>query len=325
MMKSISLHTAFIFLSLVFLILLPLVSCDSTPDAAQANPVPTDTPGSVENTVTLSYTLPFLPIIFTLDSSGHISVGLGLKITTLIGTFEVSASSAITVKPVPDSSLLLVIRHHEGTRLVDSVYRIDVGRGAGHADIKGHFTEVNIGWNGKSNSIFIDASNGDIASIVIQGTATTPTTTVLPSTPTRPPTLASTKETLLVDFLKNTTCNTTSTGVKTAHRYRGKTRLTIHGTGYAKGKQLSDAFYIYTDEHLHAIQPLHDDGIGAILFINNQPADNFIQGAIPAYNAQSDHSYTFSINAPAGQLTFSVGDCKADNNKGTYSITISSP
>lgn len=311
-------------LFLLMISIFPLLIGCSVFNADNGQPTPTDTPSvNVENSVTLSYTFPVIPVTLTIDSSGHISVALGVKITTLIGEFEVSASSAITVKPVPANSLLLVIRHYEGSRLVDSVFRIDVGKGAGTADIKAHISEVKIAWNGKVNNIFVDASNGDITSIMIRGAATTPTTVALTPTITPSPTSTPPQETLTVGFMKNTTCSYMNiyTGVKTAHSYQGSITLTISGTGKAIGNQLSDAFYIFTDEQQKPNSPIHNDTTGAILFINNQPADKFIHGSIPPYNP--NHTYTFTIMAPGGQLIFSVGDCKSSNNQGQYNITIS--
>lgn len=320
------LQTTCLFL-LAATLLLSLAGCeeggDDNNDSGSTQPTPINTPSiNVNNaTVTLSYTLPIIPIKFSIDNHGHITVGLGAEITTLIGEFGVSVSSQITNKPVPDNTLLVVIRHHEGTRLVDSCYRIDVGQGAGSIDIKGYdISEVKIGWNGKSNSVFIDASQGNITSILIRGAATTPTTTVLPSTPTLTPT--PTPETITVNFKKNYTCGNTDNGTRTASEYKGDTKLIVSGTGSAKGNQLSDAFYIYTDNKQKNISPVHDDKVGAILFINGQPADTFINGSTPPYD--SNHTYTFTIHAPGGQLSFSVGDCHPSNNSDTsYTITIS--
>jgi hypothetical protein len=45
-----------------------------------------------------------------------------------------------------------------------------------------------------------------------------------------------------------------------------------------------------------------------------------IIGGIPAYSA--DHTYTFQIEAPGGQLKFAVADDYPANNTGAYTITI---
>ncbi len=150
----------------------------------------------VSNSVTLSYSPPFVPVTFSLDSNGHISFSASARIVTEIGEFAIAAGSAITAFAVPNDSLLLTVRHKQDGNLVDSVYAISVGQGVGNADVKGSINEVKIGWDGKSNSVFIDASNGDITSIVVQGSATTyttpvpvaPTTVVPTATPIPPPT-----------------------------------------------------------------------------------------------------------------------------------------
>ena len=315
MIKHKSLRIAFVSICLMVIFVLAFVAC--APEENPTVPLPMNTSSiSVDNTITLSYTLPIVPVTFSINTEGHISVALGAKITTPIGTFDVNATSDFTVRKVADSSLLLVIRHYKGAQLVDDLYRINVGQSAGKADIAGNIKEVRIGWNGKVNYIFVDASGGDVTTIVIQGVAVTPTTTVLTPTPSQ------VQETLTVDFLKNTTCASKNihAGAKTRYAYHGNTKLTIFGTGKAKGNQLSDAFYIYTDEQGNPISPEHDDSVGAILFINDQPADNFIRASISAFNP--NHVYTFTINAPGGQLAFSVGDCKASNNHGSYTITV---
>ena len=309
MSKRKSLRSSFLFLPLMLLILLTLVSCGDKSNGSS---------NGINNTITLTYTLPILPVSFAIDSHGHIAVGLGVKITTPLGELSVAASSSITVTPVPDNSLLVVIRHYKDSRLVDSSYRIDVGHGVGNADIKGQISEVKIGWNnGKTNYIFIDASNGDITNIVIQVTSPTPTTTVLT------PSGVSTQETIKVDFMKHTTCsyNNTYTGIQTKYTYQGDIVLTVSGVGKAKGNQLSDAFYIYTNEQNKPIDPIHDNVIGAILFINNLPADDFIRSSVPLYT--SNHIYRFTIHVLKGKLIFSVGDCRPQNNSGHYTIIIS--
>jgi hypothetical protein len=150
-----------------------------------------DTSG-VQNTVTVSYTLPIIPITLSFDTNGHIKISASANIITELGEVSVSVGVGPTTYSVPDASLLLTIRHKQDGNLVDTSYQISTG-GAGSADVQGNINEVKVGWNGKSNSVFIDASNGDITSIVVQGAATSYTTpvaaTVVPTdTPTPTPT-----------------------------------------------------------------------------------------------------------------------------------------
>ena len=136
--------------------------------------------GAPDNAITISYTLPVVPITFSFDISGHISVSVSANIVTELGELEISAGSSISTFPTsdPDNSLILTIRHKEDGKLVDTVYQIDTG-GVGGADVRGsNISEVKIGWNGKNNYIFIDASHGDITSITINGKAAK--TTFLP-------------------------------------------------------------------------------------------------------------------------------------------------
>lgn len=133
----------------------------------------------LQNDVTLSYTLPLIPITFSIDTNGHISVSASVNIVTELGEISVSTGAQASPFSVPNNSLLVVIRHQENGNLVDSGYQIDTG-GQGSIDVQGNINEVNVGWNGNSNSVFIDASNGNITSIVLQGTASTDTTPIAP-------------------------------------------------------------------------------------------------------------------------------------------------
>src|SRR5450759_1864920 len=123
---------------------------------------------NAQSTVTISYTPPIVPVTFSFDTNGHISFSVSENIVTELGEVKVAIGAAITPFTVPDTSLLITIRHKQDGELVDSSYQINTGK-VGSADLKGNFSEVKVAWTGKSNSIFIDASNGDITSIVIQG------------------------------------------------------------------------------------------------------------------------------------------------------------
>ncbi len=150
-------------------------------------------------------------------------------------------------------------------------------------------------------------------------------TTVTPDTQNRSGAISSiSQETLLVPFNRVTCFSGNSHGVKTLNSYKGKTRITVSGAGQAKGRQRSDAFYIFTDSANNPlVNPAHRDPnnglIDAVLWIDNQPTDNFMK-PIPAY--RSDHKYAFTINAPGGQLVFSVADCDPRNNTGSFTIVI---
>ncbi|MEO8970225.1 MAG: hypothetical protein ABI406_01350 [Ktedonobacteraceae bacterium] len=80
---------------------------------------------------------------------------------------------------------MITIRHQQHGNLVDTGYQIKTG-GVGNADVQGNINDVKIGWNGNSNSIFIDASHGDITSIAIGGATSHTTSRAVPPTPTQP-------------------------------------------------------------------------------------------------------------------------------------------
>jgi hypothetical protein len=121
-----------------------------------------------------------------------VSFSTSANIVSELGELKVAIGAAITKFNVPDNSLLITIRHKQDGHLFDTSYQINTGH-VGSADVKGNISEVKVAWTGKSNTIFIDASNGDIASIVIQGSASSttsdvPTVVVPTDTPTPIPT-----------------------------------------------------------------------------------------------------------------------------------------
>jgi len=111
-------------------------------------------------------------------------------------------------------------------------------------------------------------------------------------------------------------------GTTTSHSYTGIASISISGIGQARKTQMSDAFYIYTDQRHHHVTPWRKESIGGTLFINNQTVDTFIIGGIPRY--RTDHHYNFQIKAPGGKLTFAIADDHPNDNKGSYTITMTS-
>lgn len=141
----------------------------------------------------------------------------------------------------------------------------------------------------------------------------TPTTgfspTPIPTVdPTLDPTPAPTSESLTVPF--------TSTGTPTANSYGGMVTISVNGVGQAGSTKYSDAFYYYIDASGTPMAPVHPSCW--VLYINNQPIDDFI--SVPPYNP--NHSYTFQINVPTGQITFNVCDTNHSDNTGQYYITV---
>jgi hypothetical protein len=127
------------------------------------------------------------------------------------------------------------------------------------------------------------------------------------------------KETLTIVFKRGRWAS------KTHRSYKGRVAIRVSGRGQADQTRWSDAFYVYTDPYGNPVFPWRNNlaPYGGILFINNQPVDDFIVGKIPVY--RTDHTYEFQINAPGGHLTFGVADDYLDGNTGAYTITVTSP
>lgn len=137
-----------------------------------------------------------------------------------------------------------------------------------------------------------------------------PTQTVTTSPTMTPISLPS--ETVSVPF--------TSSGVPTTNTYQGKVTITVSGTGEASQTMQSDAFYIFTDINGNSVTPFHPYRDCYVLDINGQPADHFT--TLPFYNANQNHTYTFTINAPGGVLTFDECDGNRTDNFGSYTIQV---
>lgn len=112
----------------------------------------------------LTYKPPFAPVTFAIDTNGTISVQGNFSIATPIGTFGLEANIADSLQP-QDNTILLIIRHKQGGKVVDDVYKIQTGQ-----------DEVRVVTNGTtvidvtSHKVFIDASSGSIQSISVRDT-----------------------------------------------------------------------------------------------------------------------------------------------------------
>jgi len=140
-------------------------------------------------------------------------------------------------------------------------------------------------------------------------------------------------ETVIVPFTGGPSAATT------VNTYSGKVWLCVTGVGQAAGPKLSDAFYVYTSESGNIQPPPGVIGTDEphpwhtllpynwVLSIDNQHAENLVIPIIPRigpnvplYNPA--HIYAFPIDAPSGPLIFGVGDTGADDNTGSYTITV---
>jgi len=109
-------------------------------------------------------------------------------------------------------------------------------------------------------------------------------------------------------------------GVSTTHTYHGSVSITVSGTGREAKYKWYDALYQYTDAYGNAITPYHTSTYpGWTLWINGSVADNYVK-SIPYYN--SNHYYSFTINAPGGYLTFAIGDTYTKDNSGYLIVTV---
>ena len=85
----------------------------------------------------VGYTAPFIPVSFSLESDGHVSISLGESITTPIGTFSVGASIGTPISS--GSTRILIIQTVNGST-VEHVY--DIGEtGTMNVCLNGQFFE----------------------------------------------------------------------------------------------------------------------------------------------------------------------------------------
>jgi hypothetical protein len=116
----------------------------------------------------VGYQPPVLPIRFAVSFSigpdGSISVAGDAGLVTDIGTFSVAVDFSDHANPVPNE-LILVIRHSENGKLVDTAFDIAAGEA------------VTLEMNGRTRlevfnqKVFVDASKGRITSLIIKNSS----------------------------------------------------------------------------------------------------------------------------------------------------------
>lgn len=117
---------------------------------------------------TLNYKPPFLPISFSIDSNGEVSVNAeSAALTTLIGDFSVEAGASKDLTP-DSGAMLVVLRHIRGEASMDRAYEIDtdeleVETGAQLSVKADGLVEISVSEKG----VFVDASAAGPTSIII--------------------------------------------------------------------------------------------------------------------------------------------------------------
>lgn len=108
----------------------------------------------------VSYSPPFAPVEFSIDTNGTVSVHGDVKLVTPLGEFSVNAGIFKNLRSHPNS-LLVVIRHKQNGELFDVGYRINT-REQLSVVLDGHI-HLTI-----SNSrVFVDASRGRVRNVKI--------------------------------------------------------------------------------------------------------------------------------------------------------------
>ena len=108
-------------------------------------------------------------------------------------------------------------------------------------------------------------------------------------------------------------------GATSNNSYSGTIEIMVAGKGQSAGSAYTDAFYLFTNGKGSSIPPEHPDEW--ILTINSKLAHYLIPDErIPTYN--TEHIYTFEIEAPGGVLNFGIMDGYAADNTGSFSISI---
>jgi hypothetical protein len=116
----------------------------------------------------VGYRPPFLPITFLIDNLGHISIQGSASIVTEVGEFSLNVSD--TVNP-PDDGFLVIIRHLHDGEISDAVYQIHSGDDEVDVTVDGHI-ELQI----TNKRVTIDASQGQVQSVVVRNTDTSGST-----------------------------------------------------------------------------------------------------------------------------------------------------
>ena len=117
------------------------------------------------------------------------------------------------------------------------------------------------------------------------------------------------------------------TAVTTQNAYTsGDVALKVSGVGQASGTQCSDAFYVFAEASETAgqcgasITPVPAAIFG--LFINGQPAENFMVTATPPFRKNHKYRFVITITGDPVKLTFGVGDLFVADNTGQYRISV---
>jgi hypothetical protein len=104
-----------------------------------------------------------LPVQFSIDSTGSVSVAAVAGIVTPLGEFTIE-QNVYAVQPEKDESTLVVIRHKAAGMIFDAAYTVNSTDDLS-AELDGHIRiEVS------NRKVFIDASNGAVQSLTLNST-----------------------------------------------------------------------------------------------------------------------------------------------------------
>lgn len=214
--------------------------------------------GGFQLALSITYHPPFIPITFSIDSDGHVSMNAASSIATPAGDFDISADPANHLQ-IPDNGILMTIQHllNGKTKVAtfqvhedESVKIINVDDGDLIFRIKGQVIDVDARGHHKILLTSPNASGGSDTSSMEPtptGASIPPTSTEIPPTPTPASTPA-----------QKVVYEATVPGCMPADNLwtlRGSSTITCTG----KGMEMSASGIIFNEA---AFDPRQLDGVG---------------------------------------------------------------
>jgi hypothetical protein len=138
--------------------------------------------GETDVAVKAGWSPPFVPVKLSISSEGKISLSTGQSIVTPVGTFSLEEEASRTLVP-EENTIHLIIRHNHAGSKVDDVFK--VGDEEVEAVIDGR-VRIKV----TNRRIFIDATKGNVRSIIVRSTVAPPKPPpdiIAPTVPLRDP------------------------------------------------------------------------------------------------------------------------------------------